>query len=713
MSSPLTFVDVFNQTHIEPSVTGFIKLEESEPIRPDPVSTLIVLSPFRSGKPLQLNPFHRAQDAADYHDPDRTGDQGVALIRAAKDGISEQDMFGAADLLTCRIDPAVPSSVPVNQGALLLGTILTTDYGSHTRRSHKRVDTSPQTIPGGLRLTLGDDNPQRQFQRDNLGPVLNLQYKGNASVAELSIRLEQAIISYSDNPADGDNLSVNGVVFEFDSDQVSNIAGSVNVEIDADPDVTFARLASKITENVPGVTAAGNATANTVTAMAPEDGVVVHIGVGLTFMVAGAGAPAHLTVALTNPQDGSTDLSIPLASQQYKSLGQLVAFINNQLGYSASVVPTANKALPSAGLDFVSAVDVTTVKTLTAYVACFEDFVNHGTRGNYQWVGSGAQGKPDLDLSAGNPIDVRFTGGVSPVLTITDWENALDAVGQGVDTGGILLPDTDDPAIMALVVAFIDEQTSAGKWFRAYFGAQPALDDATYEQIAGSLDHPNARLLIQRPGYFGPLGTIVYQPPIYAAAAVAGAAGGNRPYVNPLTNKRFRFAGIHPDDQYPLDRRESFLDGGISIFKNELGTNRLALCVTTSRDPDKRMARIASEIDTLKELDATIRERFREYRGKWVNNQLMGAVIAEMTAILDAYRELGALVDGVDDFGVDRKAWNLPDPAAEIQAGVLNIHYDVFIGGELNHISEVGNADYQRIRGSITTASQSTAVPIQ
>lgn len=713
MSSPLTVFDVFNQRHVEPSVTGIVRLQETEPVRPDPVNDIIMLGTPRSGQPNVLKDFLRLSSVADYHDPDRSGDQFVAIARIAKTAISEQDMFGAARIRTCRIGAPTQSETTLKASSTSLVTIKTADYGSHTRRARRLLEAGT-IVADSKKLTLRDDSNGRKFVGDNLGILLAIQYTGNGSAAAMTIRRNTAVITFTGQVADADAVTVATAniskTFEFESSS-GVTAGRVSVTIGADADASMTNLATAISANVPGVTVAVNTTANTLTITAAQDGVVVTEVTDSTnkMTIAMSGNPANLAVAVSSPTDGSANLDIPLTSQQYKTIGQLAAYINNQLGYTCSVNAYADKSISSTGLDVVSAVDIKTAAVnLTGYVAAIVNWVNTQTRGNYV-ASIVATGEPDEDAS-----EVFFTGGTTPVVTATHWENALDVLSAGVEKGGIILADTTDPAIMAMITEFIVEQRTAGKWFRAYFGTAAATSVSDTLDIAGSLDHSNVRLVCQRVGVFGEAGTITYLDPIFLAAALAGATAGNRPYDNPLTNKRFRFVGIHENDDFDLVTRESLLDGGVTVVKSELGVVKCAMQVTTSRDPDHRMARVASEIDTLYEIDAAIRDRFLKYRGKWADSAIVGKAMGELIAVLQEYKNRGALVDGVDLQGQPRSAFRLGTPAVQVNSGLLEAFYSLFIGGEVDHVSIQGGADYQRLVGIATESSSANiAVPIR
>lgn len=709
MSSPLEYFDPFNIRHVEPSVSGLVRLQETEPVRPDPVNDLIMLGTPRSGQPNVLRDFLKLASIADYHDPDRQADQFVALARTAKTAIAEQDMFGAARIRTVRVGSPTQSERVLKAGATSLISIKTADYGSHTRRSRCLVEPGT-TVANSKKITLSDDNPGRTYVGDDLGVLLSIQYTGNGSACALTIRRAGATITFTDQPADTDKVTINGIIFEFDSTG-GVTSPNIAVTVGADVDATAAALAVAINANVPGVTADANASNNTVVLSAPQDGVVVSVtSPGLDFSQTPTGAPVNLRTVVTGATDGSADLDLPLSATQFKTIGQLASFINSQLGYTCSVASVrVDKAIPSTGLDVVSSVAIkASAVQLTGYVAAIANWVNTRTQGVYVATVI-APGEPDEDTSGA----VGFTGGTTPVVTVTDWEAGLNVLSAGVEKGGVILADTDDPVVQAMITQFIIEQRANGKWFRAVFAAPPATTPAQATTIAGSFDHSNVRLVCQRLGVLDATGTVTYLDPVFFAAAVAGGMCGNRPYVNPLTNKRLRFVGIHPNDDFDQVTRESLLEGGVTVAKSELGTVKISLAVTTSRDPDRRMARIASEIDTLYEIDATIRDRFLKYRGRWADERVVGEALGDLRAVLAEYRRLGALVNGVDPAGNPRSAYQMGSPAVAINAGALEAFYDLFIGGEINHVAIVGGADYQRLVGIETGSNANVAVPIR
>lgn len=711
MANPLVHFDLFNQPRTEPHVSGFVQLDTTEPAQSDPVNDLVILSPFRSGKPGVLVTHRSILSIANLHDPGNNEDQGVALARMAKDAFSDRDVFGAGVIRTLRVDPATNAACLLKASAVDLIRIARNDYGSHTNGPGVTVGAGTHV---GKKITLNE--PLGRIVGDDLGECLHIQYVGNGSAATLTIVTAVGVISYSIQPNDADKVTVNGKVFEFDSD-TSVAGGSVAVTIGASVDATYANLAAAILANVSGVTVTHDAANNRVTVSGPEVGVVLQetSDTASGYTIAHLPPAARLRTTLTSPSDGSQNLDIPLTLSAYKSIDRLASYIGRQLGYTCTVSTYANKFLLSTGLDIVSAVNIKPAPVqLMGLVAAIVDFVNQHTRGLYTAT----------ELARSTPDDqtVVFSGGTTPTVTAVHWEAALNVLGAGTERGAVVLVDTDDPAIFAMCAAFVEEQRALGKWFRFFFGAQPGLitnglDTSAYDTIAASIDSERCRLAVQRVGIFraDAGNAIEYLHPVFTAAALAGGAAGNRPYVKPLTNKRLRTAGIHPDDSYVLEAREDLLSAGITVLKREEDRVVVVLGVTTSRDPDRRMARIMSEIDTVDMVDAAVRQAFLPLRGQWGSKAIVGRVKGILQRVLQRFVDDGALVAGLSPEGEHIPAFRfVGDPPYTIEAGVVKVNYQIFIGSEINHIDLLGRASYARLVGEISggVVDLSTPVPL-
>jgi len=712
--SPLAVFDPFNQIHIEPHVGGLVRTQTRENPRAVNPNPLIIASQFRSGKPKVMTRFREIAALEQRHDPDNNRDQGVALARMSRVGFADPDVFGSADLFTYRVNNATPGMAYILASSTQLIQVTTGDYGYHVNGAQggSRLRVSAGTHVG-KKVVVRDS--VRPYTLDDLGPLLKIDYTGNGSAATATIRRSTGVIAYSGQVADADAISVNGVIFEFDNNSTTT-SGRIPVTIGANQDVTFGNLVEAINTEVGGVTATQDATANTVTLVGPEQGILLAevTDSGSAFTVAHSGQSVLLQTTLTGATDGSQGLILPLVSAGQKTIALLVGEINKHQGYAAEISKYGNGALLSTGIDPVTGLNIMTAATLTGYTAMIADAINSRTQGSYsaQILVYGVE--PD-EFATSAP-DTLFTGGTSPAATVTDTEDFLNACASELQIGGIILYDTDDPVIMNMVTEFCIEQRSQGKIFKAYFGANPNGSASLADRVTGflnlssSLDFSKCHLFTQRMGVLGSDGTIEYLHPIFLAAALAGAASGNLPYVTPLTNKRLRFVDIHPNDSFDTATRESLIDGGITVVKKSRDIIVVSLHVTTSHDPDRRMERIASERATVDLVDARMREAFLPFIGKWSTSVLAARCVGVMRRVLDQLTREGALSAGVDSNGNKQPAWEMI-PIGDngepfiIENGQLKLKYQIFIGGELNHVDLIGNAEYARIVGGLATSA--------
>ncbi len=689
MLSPLSHINLFGDRNVEPSVTTFTDVETEEQLRIDEVNDLIVVSPFRDGKPLTLRRFRESADAQAVHDPTRTGDQGVALIRTAKDSFADRNIFGAPTIVTVRPNPATPATAVIDDGASTdLIRVTRLAYGTHANGPGVTIGAGSTE---GKKVTI-TSTFGAPLIGDNLGLLLSVHHTGTAATATIRILSAVGIIDYPGQPADGQTITVTTrgetFIFEFDDD-ASVTGGNTSVTIGGSAAVTYGSLATAI-GSVAGLTATHDTDEDRITIDAPDDGVVLAttaVGVTVTLM-----PPAARLVTVL---DGTVDLNLPLAESALASIDKLANYINNQLDYTASVRPTVNKFLPSTGLDPLAATNVSAAPViLGGYNTAILDFINTRTRGRYLAEELGPRGEPD-------EATFSFAGGTTPPATITDWENALDTIEAG-QAGGIILLDTDDTAVFVLVRTWLEEMRSAGRWFRCFAGVTPGLSDAAVDQIAAGVDHERFRLTWQRPAILGTGGGLEYLHPVFIAAGVAGGVAGNQPYENPLTNKRMRFVGLHENDRRNKTEREAMIEAGLITLKEEtVGGGKqvvVSLAVTTSRDTSKRMPRIQAEIDTVDQIDQSVRDAFQPYKGRWTDSEIVARAKATLSRVLQEFVDRGALVQGSRD-GEVQPAFQII--SVTVSAGALAMKFQIRIGGELNHIDVEGFANYARIEDRV------------
>jgi len=724
--NPLTIFDTRNRPRVEPFVSGVMRTQTRERGRPILVNDLVMIGAFHDGKPGTLARFSRLDDLEANHDPTNTGDESVQLCRRARLGFADPDVFGAADIITYRVDPATPSFAYIKAGATDLIKVTRNSYGYHANGSvgGARHKVLAGTVHGKkVVLKTG----AKDFTLDNIGRLFNLKYTGNGTGPTVTIRRASGKITYTNQPADQDKLTINGVVFEFESTG-GVTGGNTPVAVGGDMDATFLALTNAINTVLgpAGVTATHDAANNAVNLSAPQQGVLLveTTDTGNVMTVSMSGQGVFLQTSITNPTDGSQAISASLTSGPYSTIDQLVNWINAQDQYEAVISPYAEGALLSVGLDPVTAVSIAAGgANLTGYVAAITNAINTRTQGNFTAEALVYGTEPDEVLATA--ADTVYTGGTSPVANITHYEAALAAIAAQLELGGVLLVDTTNPAVLTMVAEFCLEQQGLGKWFRFYGACAPneaaTLDDRLtgFLDLSGQVDLNLGHLVCQRMQEIGRGGEVRTLSPLHFAAALAGAAAGNVPFQTQLTNKRLRFVAIHPSDEFTVDQRARLIAGGITLAKKERDTIRVVLHLTTSHDPVRSMERIASERATVDLIDANVREAFLEYRGQWANANIAARVNGTLRQVLDRFVASGALVRGQDEDGSPVPPWETvpAGPNGEpwvLTAGNLNISYQIFIGSELRGINLRGNAEFARIVGTLQTSALTltTVVPL-
>jgi len=719
MPSPLSFQDLFGYTHIEPSVTGLIEVETTEGIRPNTFNDLILVSAFRSGPTGVMKRHRTLSGLAALRDPDRTGDRGVALARAAKGSFADDGVFGAADILSVRVDsastPALASSRTLAGTAFVGGgavgggcfKVATADLGGHTTRAWGKLVASATLGLGKAtayrKLSVGDD--ARLYEGDLLGIAFNLKYGGAAATSVMSIDPDKCVLTISAPAVSTEKLTLNAVTYVFTG---TPGAGEVLVA----PGATFATtgnaLVAALAVNSPELAVSivvGSSTA-IITLTGGVTGFKPSGSTGASIAVLNSGLAARLRIVQGSGGNAADAVDLPFANNLYKTIGQLAGYLDSLPNVVCKLDPHALSSAPSSSLDIVNGnanlgVDIKTPTDgydVTNFTAACVTWLNTKTRDTFVGTVLSQFGSPTNDTLA-----VALTGGrTSPILTGPDYDATLDLIAANTEVGGILLMDSSDPVVWALVNTWISEQRTLGKWFRAYLGCAPGVTANDAINYAGALDSSRVRLVQQRVGFFTSTGTISYVDPIFLAAMLAGGCAGNKPWVHPLTNKRLRIAGIEPTDNHAVEVRERMLDGGVTVIKEESGTFRVTLQVTTSRDPDRRMPRVVSEIDTVDSIDASFRNAFLPFRGKWAGVNFGAQVFGVGGKVLQRFADEGAIAQSTDEQGVVTPAWQWGSPAFTYLAGVLNCEYQVRVPGELNHASLHGVAEYARFIGNTT-----------
>lgn len=290
-------------------------------------------------------------------------------------------MFGAADILTVRVNRADRASAVLVGGGQQLVRIWSSDWGMRGNSSTAVVGLGTTT---GRRVSLSDG--QRTYVGDNLGPLFTVQYIGAGTQCVMTVRRAQARISYVGNPSEGGSITINGVRFEF---RVSGSGqpGSVVVPIGATPADTYAAFAAAVSEHVPGVRALASPDDAVVELEAPEEG----LRVTSSYLIGQQLLSYGRTVALTTSVSGASgeDLFLRFTVPAMATVGALVDAINRFAPagsgpvYRATLLPTADRFLPSTEIDPVVEQPIRAdAYTVTGFAGAITQFVNTRTRGS-------------------------------------------------------------------------------------------------------------------------------------------------------------------------------------------------------------------------------------------------------------------------------------------------------------------------------------------
>jgi hypothetical protein len=272
----------------------------------------------------------------------------------------------------------------------------------------------------------------------------------------------------------------------------------------------------------------------------------------------GAQASATMTINGTSivlqAPSGSTVATVDLNT--YKTVQQVVDYINTISGFTAAVLDGNGQAPTLQGLDFVTAQDVkTALYTATAHLQACVDWFNG--------VGEGYVTATRPANVGTLPANVGFTylaGGSDGVVTNTQWSNAFTTL-QTADVQWIT-PVTSDPSIHAMADTHCHFMSTQGRMERRAICGMPAgsTDSAA---IAAAKNINSDRTSLVHIGYydFDANGNLVLKPPYMTAAAIAGAFSGVNPGT-PLTNKTLKFRGLERLLRNPTDT-DPLINGGV------------------------------------------------------------------------------------------------------------------------------------------------------
>lgn len=403
----------------------------------------------------------------------------------------------------------------------------------------------------------------------------------------------------------------------------------------------------------------------------------------MTIQVTGAGATAA-TLTITNTSaaqtfvttvtGGSTaSLNINLANFLY--IGDLVAYINNQTGYTATVGAGFSN-VPVTQLDQVSALNIlSSAQTLHGIEWAIINAVNNGSQLATAMDVSGTNGvQPPSNDSA----PVYFTGGGNGTYLSTDWTNALTAL-QAENVQIIATPDAT-LATMSAISAHCTFMSSTDQRKERQFIVGGAVGDALTLAITNSQSLNNyLGMYVFNGGWqFNINGVLTEYGASYAACMLAAMASAVSINV-PLTRKTLNFVTL----EQKLNQTDlvQAIQGGVApINYNVSGIATMIRQVTTYQASNL----IYNEFSMVREANY-ISYDLRNYLdpifiGNPTVKTMLGTIQGAVQSRLNQYRDTLGIIT-TDSSG--NSWWNL---IISIAGDVANVDFDANLTAPLNFI---------------------------
>lgn len=308
-----------------------------------------------------------------------------------------------------------------------------------------------------------------------------------------------------------------------------------------------------------------------------------------------------LTVTLAGDQtDGSADLSINLRDYSLKGLA---AFIDGKVGFSASLVTNKYAAKSGNELDAVSALDVTSAKSLYRLQYEILEILNDSSRISAKLGTAVVEGLPEEISSKfltggaqGASVNSDFSNGLAQSLAET-YNVALPAISRDAadDIADAEFTDSGSTYDIASVLAALDAHlrlrgdTESRKEAQGMAGVRDE-DKADSFVKAENLGSELVQIAMQDVQVVDAFGSLSWKHPHVQAALFAGIRLGTA-VGEPLTHKRIAAnavghyvdasTGISGGDfNSDLDRNQA-IDSGITFTEKAGSINRIVVDNTT------------------------------------------------------------------------------------------------------------------------------------
>lgn len=415
----------------------------------------------------------------------------------------------------------------------------------------------------------------------------------------------------------------------------------------------------------------------------------------------------RLQIALTGASDGSVSLDVDLTSPDFATCKQVFDYLNAQVGYDAVAVASdiGLADVPSSQIDTTGSADlVSGPYTFTAVIGAITAWVNLNASRIGPVAGvTAARTAAATAVPAAMAAFAHLGSGAQAATDATDWAAALAVIEREAIPYGMIVCDSEDVTVHALIQAWMEDQEAQGRIFRAAFGLPGGTTAPAARVIAGQINSKrialfNQRLLDRRQ---------IERSPMYWAAAFAGATGAMNGAQDPdsavLTSRRFAASGITKADRFIKPVREASQLAGLNAFRAEVGQGvLLGVAVSTYQGPAVGLSPWEkwSETTLIDWIEITIREDLAPEVARWATPQYPEMARAKILRRLGQWRDVGVLTAGTDaETGEPVPAYAVP--SVVVTDGAIYLDY---------HLGMCGEVDHARARGVLRRVTLSATI---
>lgn len=389
---------------------------------------------------------------------------------------------------------------------------------------------------------------------------------------------------------------------------------------------------------------------------------VTYGGGACTMTITNNTTPTHTLVT-------SVGLNIDLNS--YPTIGALVAYLNTQANYTATVIAGQEDA-SSLLLDNTTAVSIATAYTAESSLQAIIDTVN---------AYSGLCTAVDVSATVGRKIPALpasatyFTSGSEGSYTGTEWGTALTAL-EAEDIQFIATPDSSGSVHASIKTHCESMSAVTGRKERQFFCGGAWSDSvATAITNAGNLNSYCGVFVFNGGTQYNVDGEVTNYSASYIACMLLGMACTVA--INmPITFKMLNLLDL--EDKLTNTELESLIAGGVCpVNYNAQKVPHIVRQITTYQADDLKYC----EFSIVREMFFASRDLRNYLEGLFIGqpgNMMLGVIKGAVENRLSSFIELGIFTVG-DEGGF----WNV---SVSMSGDVLNVDYDAYITCPINFV---------------------------